>query len=142
MEKVRTNLTGYKMNKFSRLCSVALLFAVCIFVTEVLAADAQGKWIRYGKNTVNANQHAMVSLLNPIADADEAKVAAMIKEANGPISLTIAVQFSQPALSFYTVNTRVSDPKVAVEASKKANEMYKAIQKFLKSNETYLDLGD
>lgn len=130
------------MSTFSRLCGVVLLFAVCLFVTGALAADAQGKWIRFGKNTVNANQHATVSLLNPLADADEAKVAAMIKEANGPISLTIAVQFSQPALSFYTVNTRVSDPKVAVEASKKANEMYKAIQKFLKSNETYLDLGD
>jgi hypothetical protein len=129
------------MNKFSRVCSVLLLF-VFFFGIEVLAADAQGKWIRYGKNTVNANQHGVVSLLNPIADADEAKVAAMIKEANGPISLTIAVQFSQPALSFYTLNTRVSDPKVAVEASKKANEMYKAVQKFLKSNETYLDLGE
>lgn len=120
---------------------LALLFCLSS-ASAAQAADAQGKWIHYGKDTVNANQHRAVSLLNPIPDADEAKVAAMIKDANGPIPMTIAIKFQEPAISFYTVNTRVSDPKVAVEASKKANKMYKAIQEFLKSNETYLDLGE
>jgi hypothetical protein len=83
-----------------------------------------------------------VSLLNPLANADEAKVAAMIADAKGPISLTIGIQFTQPAFIFYTLNARVSDPKVAMEASMKANQMYKAIQQFLKSNDTYLELGE
>jgi len=121
---------------------LALALALCLYAVAALAADAQGKWIRYKTSTVNANQHATINLLDPIAGADEAKVAALIKDANGPIPLTIAIQFSQPAVSFYTVNTRVSDPKLAVAASKKANEMFKAIQAFLKSNETYLDLGE
>lgn len=125
-----------------RSVGTALLLAVSLCASMALAADVQGKWIRYGKQTVNANQHATVTLLNPIADADEAKVAAMIKNANGPISLTIAIQFTQPSAAFYTVNARVADPKAAVEASAKANAMYKAIQAFLKSNETYLDLGE
>ena len=118
-----------------------LIFLFCL-AGSVLAADGQGKWIHYGKNTLNANQHELVTLLNPIPEADEAKVAQMIKDANGPIPLVIGVQFSQPALTFYTLNARVSDPKAAVEASKKANAMYKAIQGFLKSSETYLDLGE
>ena len=124
-----------------RICAAALALAVCLG-GAALAAEAQGKWIHYGKTTLNANQHASVTLLNPIADADEAKVAAMIKDAGGPIPLVIAVQFSQPSMSFYTLNARVSDPKAAVEASRKANQMYKAVQQFLKSNETYLDLGE
>jgi hypothetical protein len=130
------------MIKFSKICSLTFALAFCLYAGSAESAETQGKWIRYGKNTVNANQHALVSLLNPIAEADEAKVAAMIKDANGPIPLTIAIQFTQPSTLFYTINTRVSDPKAAVAASKKANEMYTAIQKFLKSNETYLDLGD
>lgn len=128
------------MVKFAKVCAILLLMG--LYGTCAEAAETQGKWIRYGKNTVNANQHASVSLLNPIAEADEAKVAAMIKDANGPISLTIAIQFSQPPVSFYTLNTRVNDPKLAVEASKKATAMYAAIQKFLQSNATYLDLGE
>lgn len=120
----------------------AVLAVVLLGMHMASAAEAQGKWIRYGKITVNANQHAMVTLLNPIADADEAKVAAMIKDANGPISLTIAVKFSQPDVNFYTLNARVSDPKATVEASRKANKMYKDIQVFLKSGESYLDLGE
>jgi hypothetical protein len=130
------------MNRIYTVLSVVLLFILCIFIASVQAADGQGKWIRYGKNTVNANQHGVVSLNNPIAGVDEAKVAAMIKEANGPMPMTIAIQFSQPSISFYTINTRVSDPAIAVEASKKASTMYKSIQDFLKSDATYLDLGE
>lgn len=130
------------MFTFARMRGVLLALALCLSALGAQAAEVPGKWIRYGKNTVNANQQPSITLQNPIADADEAKVAAMIKDAGGLIPLTIAVQFSQPQVSFYTVNARVSDPKQAVAASKKAGDMYKAIQNFLKSGESYLDLGD
>jgi len=130
------------MTAFARTRVAFLTLAMLLSAASVQAAEAQGKWIRYGKNMVNANQQVTITLLNPIPDADEAKVAEMIRKANGPISLTIAVQFAQPQVSFYTINTRVSDPQQAVAASRKANGMYAAIQKFLKSGETYLDLGE
>ncbi len=130
------------MNGLIRMLGAVLLGAFCLAAVPGHAAEGQGKWIRFGKTTVNASQHATVSLQNPIADADEAKVAAMIKDANGPIPLVIAIQFTQPSVSFYTLNARVSDPKQAVAASRKANAMYTSIQAFLKSGETYLDLGD
>lgn len=127
---------------FANTCGLFLLAALCLYGVSAQAAEAQGKWIRYGKITVNANQHGTITLQNPIADADEAKVAAMMREANGPIPLVIAIQFTQPPVSFYTLNARVSDPKQAVAASRKANEMYMAIQRFLQSNEHALDLGE
>ena len=126
----------------SAIRSIALTLMLSLLAMSTQAAEVPGKWIRYGKTTVNANQQPTITLLNPIADAAEAKVATMIKDANGPIPLTIAVQFSQPAVSFYTVNARVADPQQAFAASRKATEMYKAIQQFLKSGETYLDLGE
>ena len=133
---------GPSMTRPFGMRAAVLAALLCLFSACALAAETPGKWIRFGKTTVNANQQPTITLLNPIADADEAAVAAKIKEANGPISLTIAVQFSQPPVSFYTLNARVSDPKQAVEASRRATEMYKAIQRFLKSGETYLDLGE
>ncbi|WP_243439365.1 hypothetical protein [Fundidesulfovibrio soli] len=129
------------MLKFFRNLVPALLLTLAL-CGQAFAAEAQGKWIHYGKTTLNANQHATVSLLNPIEGADEAKVAAMIKDAGGALPLVIAVQFSQPSMSFYTLNARVSDPKAAVEASRKASQMYKKIKEFLKSGETYLELGE
>ena len=130
------------MTASSAFRAALLTLALLLAAAFAQAAEAPGKWIRFGKTTVNANQQPTITLLNPIADADEAKVEAMIKKANGPISLTIAIQFSQPPVSFYTLNARVDDPKRAVAASRRADEMYKAIQKFLKSGETYLDLGE
>ena len=130
------------MTIFTAIRATALALLLCLSAMSAQAAETPGKWIRYGKTTVNANQQPTITLLNPLADADEAKVAAMIKDANGPIPLVIAIQFSQPAVSFYTVNARVADPRQAVAASRKASEMYKAIQQFLKSSETYLDLGE
>ncbi|BAH73661.1 hypothetical protein [Solidesulfovibrio magneticus] len=130
------------MTIFTAIRATALALVLCLSAMSAQAAEMPGKWIRYGKNTVNANQQPTITLLNPLADADEAKVAAMIKDANGPIPLVIAIQFSQPAVSFYTVNARGADPGQAVAAARKASEMYKAIQQFLKSSETYLDLGE
>ena len=130
------------MTSFSAIRATALALVLCLSAMSVQAAETPGKWIRYGKTTVNANQQPTITLLNPLADADEAKVAAMIKDANGPIPLVIAIQFSKPAVSFYTLNARVADPQQAVAASRKASGMYKAIQQFLKSSETYLDLGE
>ncbi|MFP5239099.1 MAG: hypothetical protein ACLGQW_04635 [Acidobacteriota bacterium] len=129
------------MLKFPKFFALALLLAVCL-CGQAFAAEAQGKWIHYGKTTLNANQHATVTLQNPIEGADEAKVAAMIKDAGGALPLVIAVQFSQPSVSFYTLNARASDPKAAVEASRKASQMYKQINEFLKSGDTYLELGE
>ena len=130
------------MTTFAKTWGTSLLLMLWLCAGLAQAAETQGKWIRYGKSMVNANEQPTITLQNPISGADEAKVAAMIKEANGPISLVIAVQFSKPQVSFHTLNARVSDPKQAVEASRKADEMYKTIQKFLKSNETYRDLGE
>lgn len=120
---------------------LALAVIFCLAGPWAHAAEIPGKWIRYGDQSVNANQQPAITLVNPISGANEAKVAAMIRDANGPISLTIAVRFSQPAVSFYTINTRVSDPAQAVAASEKADEMYAAIQAFLASGRNYLDLG-
>ena len=123
----------------SAIRSIALTLMLSLLAMSTQAAEVPGKWIRYGKTTVNANQQPTITLLNPIADAAEAKVATMIKDANGPIPLTIAVQFSQPAVSFYTVNARVAEGGGGPAATGRVTAGEKAVlEKSQKSRPTKL----